>query len=499
MPQNTVSNEPIVFGSALTPGVVGVRQSRIGETQHLRATILRVNPNKGKCDVYGSCRYFSDVPLPGMSISPDGAGGTVEIPKRGTLVLLRITAGTATIADILSTPADPSVETYPRYPISETQTANNALFSSDDGPSFGQLPTGMLPGDWCKVGEDGQCFALLEGGAVKMRATPLAQVEATRANDTLNVVGRNMNLFTGFGRVQFVDDGGKSSFIFEGGTDQLTQVGGPNTNWQIRARVGGEAEGLTDFQLLDLRGIRVFGVNIESDGSSHHHQEGNHDFYCRGAFSQEIGKGYSQFVRTGSHKLTVNDGNYAEDIKGNHTSLIFGSKSTSLTGSRADNIRNAWTMMVGRTASFSISGAPIPTPISKAFACEVTNGSVVFNVGDPLAGDTQAGVSSFRVFTKSAGGQIELRSGKTGFTWIDSDNPAGSIMIGGNLLSPATEPAVLGLKLISLIMSMAAAFDAHTHISASPGSPTAVPVPLLTSTISGKAVSILSKKVLIGK
>ena len=498
MSSNTISNESSRFGSALAAGPGRSRHGSANSVTYLRATIVRVNPDKGKCDVAGNNSYYSDIPLPNMRMSAGGAGSTVEIPKRGTPVLLRITAGEATISQIIAVPTDSSVETRPRFPVIENAT-DTTFYPSDDGPSFGRLPKGLLPGDWCKMGEEGQCFALLDGGAVTMRATPMAKVEASRIHDTLNLKGRNLNMFTGFGNMIFTDSGGKSSFVFEGGTDQMTQTGGPLEKWQVRARIGGEAEGLADFQILGSHGERLFSVVLDGDGSIRQGRTGNTNSNYGGNLVEEIGTGYEKLVRSGNHDLTIMDGSRNDFIVGNDELKLFGSKATMIAGSRNDNIRNRWTLSVGQTATFNISGDPIPTPLSRAMSFIVSNGSVVFDIGNPIAGDVPSAFSSFRVLTKSQGGQIELRSGITGFTWIDSDKPIGSVMIGGNILNPAIEPAVLGVQLLQLLLNQAMLYDTHTHISASPGSPTGPTLLPQSPALVSTGATIMSKKVLIGK
>lgn len=59
----------------------------------------------------------------------------------------------------------------------------------------------------------------------------------------------------------------------------------------------------------------------------------------------------------------------------------------------------------------------------------------------------------------------------------------------------ATEPLVLGIALSSLLTTLAATFDAHTHISGAPGLPTAPPLPLLSPIISPLLPTIVSTKV----
>lgn len=504
MPHNVISSERPMFGSPMISGEAlqhGMRE--VSQVCYRRCTILRVNPEKGKCDIYGEGCYYSDVALPGLTTSSEGAASTIEVPKRGTPVLARVVRGIAAISQYLPVPTDTEAESKPRFSVAETQESAN-FYSTNDGPTYGRLPRGLLPGDWCKMGEEGQCFALLEGGVAKMRGSPLAQVEAIHDGDTLKLTGRNMQLLSGFGRVVFSDDGGKSAFLFEGGTDQITQVGGGEEKWQVRARVGGEAQGIADFQLLNLRGERLFSVSLSNDGSINGQRSGNTSISYGGTKTDDIKRGYSRITRTGNDSLRVADGNRIEWVGGNHQSEIFGTRDILISGSRHDNIRNTWGISVGRTMSFNISGAPIPVPIiSKALSYEVTNGDVVFKIGDPLAGDLQSALSSFRVNVKSQGGQIDLQTGPTGLIWIDSGLPVGSIMIGGSMTSPAIEPAVLGIQLIKLLTQLATYYDTHQHIPPPPLSmfgPVMTPIPpMYGATVASAAPTLVSKKVLIGR
>lgn len=502
MPHNVISDESPVFGSAMVSSAAlrGGAAREVSQVCYRRCTILRVNPSKGKCDIYGEGCYYSDVALPGLTTSSQGSASTIEIPKRGTPVMAQIVRGIASISQYLPVATNSEAESKPRFSVAETQESAN-FYPTDDGPTYGSLPRGLLPGDWCKMGSEGQCFALLDGGVVKMRGSPLAQVEAIRDGDTLKLTGRNMHLVSGFGHMHFSDDGGKSAFSFEGGTDQITQVGGGEEKWQVRARVGGDAEGIADFQLLNLRGERLFSVTLDIDGTTRGQYGNSQSKYTRK--TEDIASNYSRTTRSGDDALKVVDGNRTEWIGGNHQSEVFGTRDSFISGSRHDNVRNTWGISVGRTMSFNISGASIPIPIiSKALSFDVTNGDVAFKVGDPLAGDFQSALSSFRVNVKSQGGQIDLQTGPTGLIWIDSGLPVGSIMVGGSLLKPAIQPAVLGLQLSMLMSTIAANLDAHMHLLPPPLAvfgPSLVPmVPLYSALVSGAMPFCLSKKVLIG-
>jgi hypothetical protein len=494
-----ISSERLAFGSALGAGARANSSPR-----HLRCTILRVNPNKGRCDVYGEGCLYSDVPFPGMTTSPTGTGGTFEIPKVGTPVLVRVSNGIASISQMLPVPTGDGAESKPRFSVLETQPDTN-LYPSNDGPTMGRLPLGMQPGDWCRMGDQGQCLAVLEGGVAKLKASPLAQVEAIGSGDTLKLTGHNLEMITGFGHVSFASDGGKNAFLFEGGTDQITQVGAGRTNWQVRARVGGQAEGLADFQLLNLRGERLFTVSLKDDGSVESYRKGHTYETYGGDRAVFLNQGDRRTLMSGDDVLRVVDGSRITTIAANDESQTFGTKTSMIAGARRDNIRNDWSMAVGKTVAFTISGATIPTPITNALSFKVTKGSVYFDVGDPLAGDIPpSAISSFRVFTKSPGGQIELHAGKTGFVHIDSDMPIGSVWLGGNAFNIPTEPAVLGMQLISLLGQIAGYLDLHMHLLPPSlsmyGPSTLMPVVQnYLSAVSAAVPTLVSKKVLVGR
>ena len=496
--------EKRVFGSALSP----VKRRMPSQVP---GVIARVNPLQGSCDVSAGGNYYGNVPLPDLARDVEGSGGEFKIPRRGTPVVLQLDVGWPIISKILPISTDQEAVGRPNYKLDPTGTAGGDLFPNDDGPTFlGRLPKDMHMGDRGWVGNQGQKLAVLDGGVVTMEASPMARVEVVQDEDTLVMAGRNTKLMTGFGNLEFQDQGGKSAFLLEGGTDQITQTGAGKNNWTIEAKMGGDSEGLVNFQTRDLTGQRVSSVTMDEDGSEKRYNAGNVSRAIDGLEQRTVRGGRSLFVSQGSDYLEVR-GAREEQIYGNYITEAFDTRFCRVGGDRRDTVMRDWNLAAMRNMKVNVSGdALMSTPLTNALDFTVTNGSVLFDVGNVAAGDTVKAMSGFKVNTHGPG-NVELLATELGMLMIDASLPAASVYIGANISTTPTapkgmgfEPAVLGFKFISIITSMLASHDTHVHMLPPPlaalafGAPTLMPLVPMTPIVSPNLPFSISKKVMVG-
>ncbi len=462
--------------------------------------IVRVNPTLNECDVYADGSYYANCAIPGLYTQTDGSGGSVEVPQRGTPVRIRVGRGWPTITGYLPISTDNTAKSAPSFPVvSNLVGSSGSLYPSDDGANFGgRFSDGLLPGDKVDIGNQGQGFARLDGGVALMKGSDLSQVMCNANKDHTIIAGRNLSIFTGFGQMIFGDDAGKSYFKFEGGTDQLTQVGADKENWQVQALIGGEASGLLDFKVLNLRGESLFSFSIDPDGTCRQTRLGNFAESYSGSLDTTVATGRRVDIVDGDDLCYVLQGKRVEKFTGGHETQNLESRSSFVAGNRKDNVRNDWKVSVGRTMSFNVSGDfALGNPTTAAVQWTVSNGSVVFDIGEPLAGDNVKALSGFKVGVAGLGG-IELAT-QLGQITMDASLP-GSVWVGGGLGNIPIEPAVLGLKFAELMTNIISIFDAHIHPPTFPGKPVEPPLPpaQMAARVAPNVPFSLSKKVLIG-
>lgn len=484
-----ISQEHEAFGSAL-----------VEERPHEKdGCIVRVNPDLNECDVYADGCYYSNCALPGLYTQAEGAGGCVDIPQRGTPVRIRVGQGWPVISGFLAVSTDAEAKSAPNFPVLGVVDSAGSIYPDDTGANFGGRFTGnLLPGDKVDIGNMGQGFARLDGGVTLMKGSELSQFITNAEGDTSTIVGRNLNIYTGSGQMVFGDDAGKSFFKFECGTDQLTQVGADKENYQVQALIGGDAEGLVDFKVLNLRGERLFGFSIDPDGSCRQLRRGNFADSYEGQLDISVAKGRRIDIYNGNDTHIVHQGMRVESYVGGQQTEILESRSGYIAGSNRDYIRNDWKISVGRSMSFNVSGDFIlGNPTTAAVGWTITNGSVVFDIGNPLAGDNAKALSGFKVGVKGLG-SVELLT-QLGQIFIDASLP-GNVWIGGSATNIPIDPAVLGLKFVEIMTKLIAIFDAHVHPPTFPGKPVEPPLPpaAMTTQIAPNLPFSLSKKVLIG-
>lgn len=497
-----LASEKRIFGGALREPP---------KRSQMPGIIVRVNPLQGSCDVSAGGNYYGNIPLPDLARDVEGSGGEFKIVRRGTPVVLRLDMGWPIIAQVLPISTDQEAVGRPSFKLDPTGSASGDLFSSDDGPTFlGRLPKDMHMGDRGWVGNQGQKLAILDGGVVSMEASPMALVEVNQDEDTLLMAGRNTRLMTGFGNIEFNDRGGKSSFVFEGGTDQITQTGAGKKNWTISAEMGGEAEGLVDFQTRNLGGQRVSSLTMNIDGSEQRYNAGNTSVAVDGAHQCTVKQGRSVFITQGSDYLEVR-GAREEQIYGNYITEAFDTRFCRVGGDRRDEVMRDWNLAAMRNMKVNVSGDALQAnPTTNALDFTVTNGSVLFDIGNAAAGDFPKAMSGFKVNTHGPG-NVELLATELGMLMIDAALPAASVYIGANISTTPTapkggifEPAVLGWKFIELITRIVTAHDTHVHILPPPlaslafFAPTLPPVIPMSPMVLPNLPFSVSKKVMVG-
>ena len=482
MATRTLTDENPLYGGALSSHAPDTIKA---------GTILRVNPTDGSCDVYAEKCYYGNVAIPGMSADPAGGGGSADIPHIGQPVMIRCGSGWPTITQILPVSTNSEAADQPRFDLADEVEGSSGLFPAEEASFSGRTARGTRPGDWFRMGNQGQSFSLLEGGGARMKASPLAQVVASASKDMLRLVGHNLEMFTGFGETKFHADAGKRSFEFSGSTDQLQK------NKQVQVLVGGNADGLADFRVLNQQGDRVYSYSVSPGGEVTAASRGAANIRFDGGCTTAYGLGRRVDISSGDDLIYLEQGQRVEHYAGGQTTEVMESKFSRVGGNRRDRVVNDWSM-TSRNMDMSVSGDPLLAhPLTDALSYTVANGSVRFDVGNPIAGDLGKSLSGFKVNVNGVKGNIELGTSGLGAVFIDSLMPA-SVHIGATYPVIALEPAVLGNLFTIMIEAFELLYNTHTHIVPGPY-PLAIPTSQQSSgSIKALALAALSKKVMIG-
>jgi len=461
-----------------------------------RGQIYAVNSRTLTCDVMSERgQRFLGLALPYLAHDPEGGGGSVRIPRVGQPVIVQCGHGNEYITQIYAEPS--SIVTDPDLTFQIDGVASFAPRKSVSNYR-GYLPDDLLPGDWLEIGNQGQYFTLLDGGAAILHATPFAQARALQHDDTFQVMGRNLDIFTGFGNIKFEDQDGKKAVIFEGGTDQWSELEPGKENWSIRGLIGGDAEGLIDFRVQDKRGQPVVKSVIEADGSTRNEYSGSRLLTIDGNVDESI-DGHRVVEVGGLDALTVH-GDQGIVVEGSQSTDVSQALSTIVGQDRTDMVNRDWNLSAGRFMRLTAGGDPLlGKPGDAAVDWTITNGSLVIDIGNPAALDAQKSLSGFNL--KTYLGNIVLESLIKGSIQLNTVNPIDSIILGGTIGGVAPFHAVLWETFYALINAIGDYLDYHNHTGPmGPTGPAQLAGALKTyrSTISRMLEPTKSKKVKIG-
>ena len=515
------------------------------------ATISNVYSETYSCDVRtDNGNDLTGLPLPGLKQDAVGSGGEVSIPRAGERVLVRLGGGERPRI-IGHLPQSFDVGTSQNATPSLTEFDLPTTLSNRGQSSFrGNMPKGLLEGDWCRVGNQGQYIGVMDGGVSILHGSPWAHVRAVGGDteDTLVIKGRRTDFRSDFGGIIFGSQEGKSWAEFYGGTDQTLETGADKQNYPVRADVG-KTDGLVNWYVDSRDGQSMHRINIYPDGRTVTFQNGPREERVNGAYTGSFGDTCYRRVQQGSDIVEVQNGSRIENYFGNQDTTVLQNRSAQIYGNDSVIVdSNSYTQAA--TYDVQAQGSPLMTPADAAISMVAVNGSFAVDVaptGNPVA--LPAAQSSFAVTVGVTGGGINLTTENptpvvgdislsskaqmslsslqnmslstnmsftqtsilsnefttNGITTINSTGPV-TVNTPITLLSAtggaASDPAVLFIELLTYLNALSLSFDLHTHpiILPVPGTPTAPPLPvapfaLLTNAL---APTFMSKKVLLG-
>ena len=316
--------------------------------------------------------------------------GDVIVLPVGTPVVVSFALGLPYIIGVL--PPE-SAATNEELPTTITDVdghgGNDPLLNRNLGASSrgANEPRDVVPGDFVGVGPDGASVAALHGKVAQIKGSALAKVQAFGDTDLVQIVAGIMRVLTWMGESRVINEDGKTSFIWRGGTDQLTQTGHDEERYTIKLNVGHtgnminlevcnrDQQALFRFHVDPAGKLEIFAAGgIEQHGGTTDNQV--HPSHVTGSVEEVITGGTDQTVsgdvaltHEGNHRHSVSGAanelvgqdksvqvgrNLITKVSGDATELVVGDRTTSTGGDVTDEV-----LTPGRFHAVKTNGGPV--------------------------------------------------------------------------------------------------------------------------------------------
>lgn len=239
-----------------------------------------------------------------------------------------------------------------------------------------RAPTDLLPGDQALSGPDGATVAALRGPVALLSGGPMARVAAHGNSDHVSINAGTLREDTWMGYREVTNKGGKTSFIWRGGSDQLTQTGADEGRFTIALDVGYTGD-LLRFELTNREGQALFRLHVDPQGRA--------ELFAAGGFAQMNGSGPDSVHETAHH------GSAVHEVTGNHTHTVRGK--TTISGEQGVAVKSASAVEVVAGGEVSIVGVAKTRVMSGADLLVVATDKLRLNgagvIIEPGLGDVQ--------------------------------------------------------------------------------------------------------------
>lgn len=205
-------------------------------------------------------------------------------------------------------------------------------------------PRDTLPGDAVLLSPDGASVGALQGKIAQLRGGPLAKVQAFGEDDVVKIVAGLLHIVTWMGESKVVNNDGKTSFIWRGGTDQLTQTGPDEQRHTIKLDVGYTGD-VIRLEVCDRMGRALFRFHVDSSGAC--------ELFAAGGMNQQSGAAEGQ-----EHPVRFH-GTRVTEIAGAETSTVSGAVSHTYQSSRSYSVSGDATETIGGASARTVGGASI--------------------------------------------------------------------------------------------------------------------------------------------
>lgn len=323
-------------------------------------------------------------------------------------------------------------------------------------------PRDTLPGDFVGQSADGASVAALHGKVAQLRGGGLAKVQAFGESDLVQIISGLYRMVSWMGESKIVNDDGKTSFIWRGGSDQITQTGADEENYTIRLDVGHTGD-VIRLEVTNREGQALFRFHVSATGAC--------ELFAAGGINQHGGGAGRDInpVRFQGQRVVEVAGRSTERVSGDVDLEYEGNVQTAVSGSQRNTVGGMSTTHVTYDKDVNVGGDY--TEIVAGSRRTVTRGKTAFEVTEG------------QIYTvKTTGGNIEFLPQGAKFR-VDTSRPDSVLL--GPATSHATKFEELNEAVIALKMqlnNMHRLLATHFHPPAGPTftGPSPTLAPLLT-------------------
>jgi len=424
--------------------------------------------------------------------------------SNGTTVIIEYTLGFPYIDGILPLNTTRDAVDNSKLPtmgdvgstLSQVTGDENVAVDVDDYWRRYNTPKDLVAGEYCQSGPDGNYMAVLRGKAIKMFGSEKAQIMALGSKDLIKMISEDFEHFHALGKTEIVNEEGRASLSFRGGSSQLTQSGGSEENWTLEFDLGDRGD-IFDLRVLSEDRHVLSRIHLSADGKIEMMGINGIDLVNagRGPRMEEVGGDYIIKIKGGERKYIDKDA--SKKVLGN-VSQIVSQSNKRITGNddtcaiNRDKIEN-----IGRNLIQTITGgsAATATPANVAVDTSVLNGSYHLKIGPPGLAAPQA-LAGYQLAVYNGDVVIgadpnPLYTGQRTTVSLNTQLPD-SVALGGTTLTSQFHPAMyetLQIFLEALITWM----DTHIHPVTAIATPTGIPAVLSRPILSGLVNPIQSQ------
>lgn len=355
------------------PGGSGPLPSVFTPPTRVRGSIIN-------CDAAGHTYLVAtpqgSVAMPRIRMSP----GDVSLIPNGTPVVVDYSLGEPYIAGILPAESRRSAALTEGITGVAGYGGTDPVLTANYGVNAraADEPNDLIPGDQVLQGPGTASLAVLHGNVALLQGGRLAQVRAFGDDDAVEIIAGLYKLVTWMGEAKVVNEDGKTSFIWRGGSDQLSQTGPDEERYPIRLDVGHSGD-LINLEVCTPRGQTLFRFHVNGEGKL--------DLFAAGGIDQTQG-GSSAPVRVTGTRDT--------EVRGDDSRTVGGTCKTICESNRYCSVSTNDELVVGQDA-VQTAGRDIRLR---------ANGKMLTQVGSTV--ETVSG-DSIKMSTPI--GSIELKSG----------------------------------------------------------------------------------------
>jgi hypothetical protein len=356
-------------------------------------------------------------------------------------------------------------------------------------------PKDTLPGDWVKTSPDGNLFAALLGGTNVMKSSAFAQIRTHGLQDLVEILSGTYRHLTSMGKLEVVNDGGKTSLIWRAGADQMNETGAHLEHWTIRLDVGATGD-LFNFEITTPEGQTLARIHISADGRFEIVGTAGVDITSgdKGTAREDVAGDKELYVK-GKMDVTVK-GSVTETVKGQRATTISKGDSTVIGGHRQATVNENDNSFIGGKVTKHVMGGTVPTPGNIAESVEYVNGGLEVVIGNPVSGGAPSSMAAvqyvnytggytFAIQPTAAAGQFNVVSLTPGSVNLGANGSAIPVPGGAhNVVAVAPFGVMKYEPFLAMMTTLMTWLATHFHVSAvGPTTPPATApalIPLIT-------------------